>query len=104
MIRIALDPIPNQSFSIRLDDHFYNITLKSLAGIMGVTIVRDNVTLQDNMRAVAGTLLLPYRYQESGNFFILTNDGDLPNYTQFGITQFLIYMSQAEVEAGRAGT
>lgn len=104
MRRIPLEAIPNQSFSVRLDDALYDITIKEARGIMAVTIVRDNVELVSGLRATAGTPLLPYRYQESGNFIITTENDEIPYYTQFGVTQNLIYASQEELEVLRAGT
>ena len=49
-----------------------------------------------------GMPLLPYRYQERGNFLLLTNEGDLPDFTQFGVTQFLVYLTAAELATLRA--
>lgn len=104
MIEIALAVIPNQAFSIRLDNQVYDVTLKETDGVMSATIVRDGVTILSGTRVVAGTPLIPYEYLESGNFMLLTDDDDLPDYTKFGISQSLIYASQAELEALRAGT
>jgi len=103
MQEIALSNIPNQSLSVRLEDAQYDITLKACDGVMGVTIVRDNEVLISNVRAVCGVGLLPYRYLEEGNFFIDTLDDELPDYTKFGISQSLIYVTQAELAAIRAG-
>ncbi len=101
MIQIPLSPVPNQSFSIRATDHNYELTIKAAKGIMAVTIVRDNIILLSNIRAVAQFPLIPYRYLESGNFLILTQNDDLPDYTKFGDSQTLIYANQDELEALR---
>lgn len=101
MKQIAIEAIPNQSLSINLDDGLYNITLKSTNGCMSADIVRDGETILSGERIAAGTPLIPYRYLESGNFMLLTDDDDLPDYTKFGITQTLIYATQAELEALR---
>lgn len=95
---IPIEAIPNQSFTITLDGHFYNITIKESAGVMSCSIIRDNIAIQDNARISAGYLLIPYKYQENGNFFILTENDDYPYYDQFGITQYLIYITQAELD------
>jgi|SRR6185437_311954 len=104
MLEIDLAAIPNQALSIRLDDNQYNISIIETCGCMSVTILRNNEIIIQNVRAVGGTLLIPYRYLESGNFFIDTADNELPDYTKFGITQSLVYISQAELGAIRAGT
>lgn len=102
-MQIQIDAVPNQSFSTRLDDSRYVITLKETRGCMSATIVRDEVVVVSNARIVAGTPILPYEYQEQGNFIILTEDGDLPDWTKFGISQSLHYLSVAEIEAINAG-
>jgi hypothetical protein len=99
---IPLDPIPNQSLSIRLDGHRYIITVKEIGGMMGVTIERDNVVLVDMVRAVAGFPLLPYRYlsRDAGNFiFTHTDPGAYPYYEDFGTKSQLVYSTAAEIAA-----
>lgn len=103
MIQIQIDAIPNQRFTILLEQERYQITLKETRGVMSATIVRNDVILVQGARMVAGTPLLPYNYLEEGNFFLLTTNGDLPDYTKFGISQNLVYLTAAEVEAYRAG-
>lgn len=101
MIQINLSPIPNQSISVQLGGYFWEIILKETKGVMSATVIRDNVVLISNVRCAPGTPLLPYIFQESGNFLFLTNDGDYPYYTQFGISQGLIFASADELEVIR---
>ena len=104
MIEIALAAIPSQTFTIQVDGSTYNFALKATnTGIMVATIVRDNVVLLSAERLVAGYPMIPYFYLEEGNFVLTTMNDDLPYYSQFGITQFLIYASIAEIAALRAG-
>lgn len=103
MIEIEIAPIPNQSFSIRLEDNQYDITIRESVGCMCATVVRNNITILSNIRLVAGTPLIPFSYLESGNFVLDTQDELLPDYTLFGVTQFLYYFTQAEVASFRAG-
>lgn len=102
MISITLAAIPNQAVSMRLEDNLYKLTLRETRGVMSVDISRDDETIVRGLRAVAGTALLPYRYLETGNFVILTEDGEYPDYTKFGISQELVYVTVAELEALRA--
>lgn len=104
MIEIALVALPNQSFSLRLDSNLYNLTIKETNGCMCATIVRNNVTLLSNVRLVAQFPIIPYIYLEAGNFIISTLDDDLPDWTKFGISQTLLYVSEAELGELRAGT
>lgn len=98
---IPLQPIPNQTFSVTVDNSIYDITLKEANGIMAAFVVRDNVRIVSGMRLVAGWPMIPYQYLESGNFVLLTANNDLPYYTQFGISQSLIFFTQEELEVIR---
>ena len=99
--QIDIRPVPNQSFSATLDETRYQITLKEADGVMSVDITRDGATIAQGARIAAGTPLIPYRYQERGNFILITEGGCIPFYNQFGLTQFLIYASPAELVAFR---
>ncbi len=66
---------------------------------MFVDIIRNGSPVVLGMRAVAGTFLIPYKYLESGNFIIITANEEYPDYLQFGISQYMVYFSQAELEA-----
>lgn len=101
MQSIPLQAIPNQSFSITLDRNQWNFTLKTTNDVIAVSLTKNNVTLIENLRAVANTLIIPYRYLEDGNFLFLTKNFQLPDYTQFGVTQLLIYLSPADLVISR---
>lgn len=102
MIDIALAAVANQSMFVQLDERAYTLTVHAAGDIMSVSIMRDDVMLIEGLRITPGTPLLPYRYQESGNFVLVVDDGDLPDFTQFGITQFLVYLSAIELDEQRA--
>ena len=104
MIQIDLAAIPNQSMSVTLSEMNYDIAIKETRGCMSITIVRDNVTIVEGQRLVAGFPAIPYRYKENGNFVVTTLDDDFPDYTKFNISQFLIYITQEEIAALRAST
>jgi hypothetical protein len=80
----------------------YDIALRVINGAMAASITRDGVPVIRNIRATAGTPVLPYRYQEAGNFLFMTEDESMPYYDQFGITQFLVYVTVDELAAYRA--
>ncbi len=101
MIDVAIAAVPNQELTIQLEGIIYDIALREANGIMTASITRDGTAVARNTLAVAGTPLLPYRYQEAGNF-IMTTDGEaIPYWDQFGVTQFLVYLSAAELAAYR---
>lgn len=99
MLQIPIQALPNQKFSTRLDDVRYEFTIKETNGVMCFDMARDDIVILSGSRIVGGTPLLPYFYLQSGNFIMLTSGDDLPDYRQFGITQFLLYLSAAEVAA-----
>lgn len=96
---LDIQPLANQSFTVNLDESLYDFNITATNGVMSVTISRDNIELVTNIRMCAGTPLLPYTYLMQGNFFLLTENDDYPDYTQFGNTQQLLYLTLAEVEA-----
>ena len=97
MLDIPLDNIPNQSFSMTIENDFYDMTIKETNGVMSCSIIRNNIIIQQGARMTSGYLLIPYIYQESGNFFMLTENDDYPYYDRFGIDQFLRYIPQSEI-------
>jgi hypothetical protein len=101
MINIPLDSTPNQSFSVRLENQLYSFTIKETKGVMSCSLVRDNVTIFDGVRLTAGSPVVPFKYMETGNFVLTTSNGEIPDFNKFGVTQFLIYLTAAEMEAIR---
>lgn len=102
MIDVSLAAVPNQTLTIQLLDSIYAISVQATNGVMSASITRDGLSLIANQRLTPGTPVLPYRYQEQGNFVFATENETLPDYTQFGITQFLMYLTAEEVAALRA--
>lgn len=97
MRTINLDAIPNQELSVTLDGNRWDITIKECNGVMSATLLLNDVPLLSGQRIVAGSPLIPYRYmQGSGNFWILTENDELPDYNRFGVDQQFIYMSPGE--------
>lgn len=101
MIDVDLQAIPNQEFSIQIEDFRFELTVKEAIGCMAASVVRDGETIVSNVRLVAGAPVLPYGYQERGNFVLTTNADELPDYRQFGVTQFLVYVTPEELAALR---
>jgi hypothetical protein len=113
MIEVPIAAVPNQTLSIQLDQNNYDIEIYTTNrananltgdGVMGITISRNGVLIISGFRLVANYLLIPYEYLEDGNFVLITQNDEYPDYPQFGVTQNLIYASQAELGVIRAGT
>lgn len=113
MILVPIQALPNQTLSINTSDgNYYDISLYTTnranlnlagTGVMGCTINRNNVLIIAGQRLVPGYPVIPYEYLADGNFVLTTLNDEYPDYTQFGITQFLIYATQAEIGALSAG-
>lgn len=101
MIDIALQPVANQELSIPLEGSRYVITIKEANGTMAASIERDGEVVVSNTRIVADGLILQYRAQwfGFGNFMLATQDEAEPYFDQFGITQFLVYLTADELAA-----
>ena len=102
---IPLIPVPNQTFSVRLDGALFDVTLKTARERMTITITRDTVELIAGARCRPNLPLIPYGYQEgiTGNFFFRTQNDVYPHYSRFGGTDALYYLTRPELEALRHG-
>lgn len=99
---ITLQAIPSQEIIVTVDGNRYQISLKDAGGFMVYGVTRNGANILENgTRVVSGTPLLPYKYMEAGNFALQVPDSELPDYNQFGLTQFLYYASQEELESIR---
>ena len=95
---ITLLAVPNQTFSATINGVLWELTIKAAVGTMIADVKRDGVELVLGQRIVAEYPILPYRYlSHQGNFAILTRDGQLPWWEEFGRSQSLIYLEPAEV-------
>jgi hypothetical protein len=98
---VPIQAIPNQKFFIVLDGNQWDIGIRTTNGCISVSASLNGNPIMENMRAVAGTRVIPSKYQEAGNFVFITQNYEIPDYINFGVTQFLIYISQAELDAVR---
>lgn len=95
---ITLLAVPNQTFSATINGVLWELSIKVARGTMLADVRRDGVDLVLGQRIVAEFPILPYRYlSHRGNFAILTRDGELPWWEEFGRSQSLIYLEPAEV-------
>lgn len=101
METLPIQAVPNQQFSVVLDDNRWDITIKTTNGTISVSLTLNNEVVIENLRAVAGVRIIPAEYQEAGNFAIITQNLAIPEYTQFGVTQALLYFSAAELAVMR---
>lgn len=98
---VDIQSIPNQKFSVTLENSFYDIAIKEANGAMAIDIVRDGVAIVTGQRIVAGTMIIPYLYLETGNFFMINMADSLIYYPEFSVSQFLVYLSRQDLEVMR---
>ena len=102
--RLPLRAIANQALSALLDEQSYRLEFKSTRGVMVVTISIDGEPVVSGSRFFSDGLLIPYPHLEgAGGNFVLSTEGDaLPAFDQFDVTQFLTYLTAAEIADARA--
>lgn len=100
MINIPLQAIPNQSLSIQLNSEQYDIRIHDCTnGVMAIDIVINSVPLLTGIRLVGNYPIIVSEYMQNGNFILQTKNDEYPDYTQFGVTQYLIFANPSEIEA-----
>lgn len=93
MNNIPLQTIPNQAFSVTLNGARFDISLHAGIGVMSASITINDIIKIENVRCTAGTFLLPYLYEEFGNFLFFNLNNEIIFYPNFGSTQSLVYIS-----------
>ncbi|CAB3918879.1 hypothetical protein [Achromobacter mucicolens] len=95
---ISLLTVPNQSLSVTIAGVLWELSIKVARRTMLADVRRDGADLVLGQRIVAEFPILPYRHlSHQGNFAILTRDGELPWWEEFGRSQSLIYLDPVEV-------
>lgn len=100
MINIPLTAIPSQSLSILLNNEQYGIRIHDCGnGVMSIDIVINNVPLLTGIRLVSNYPIIVSEYMQNGNFILQTINDEYPDWTRFGVTQYLIFANPSEIEA-----
>lgn len=101
MQSIPLKALPSQIFTVSLDGNEWIIGVRSTNGTISVSLNLNGAVVVESVRAVAGEKIIPSKYEETGNFAIITTNFEIPDYIKFGSTQSLIYITQAELDVLR---
>lgn len=99
-VRIPLQAVPNQSFSLVLDEQQYELRFKEIGNAaMAVSVSLNGAVLLSNAHFCADAPLISYEYLEGsgGNFFFVSDNREIPYYTFFDVTQKLYYLTEAEM-------
>lgn len=97
---IDIAQVPNQSLSVTLEGVRWDIRIKQAVSSMAADLTADGVPVLSGQRIVAGTPIIPYEYLiNDGNFLIMTENDELPNWELFDVNQVLIYANFEEISA-----
>ena len=83
-----------------LDGNQWDFLLKTVEDTTVVSLALNGQDILDSARAAAGSFIIPSIYEESGNFFFVTQNFQLPFYTAFNVTQSLVYINLTAEELG----
>lgn len=107
---IPIQAVPSQTFSfIDPNTNQWDIAARFVGQpVAGVNIGQiafsftfNGSVLIQGVTAVAGYRIIPYDYLENGNFVLVTQGQQIPDYTQFGLTQTLVYLSESDIQSLR---
>lgn len=96
---VPLSAEPNQSFTVYLDSTRYAFRVFAAPGVMCVDLDIDGESVLRGSRLLAGEMVIPYPAQQVGNFVMLTDGDALPDWSAFGVSQTLVYLSPDELAA-----
>lgn len=95
---IPIQAVPSQSFSfIDPSSNQWDINIRLVAQQIAFSFTFNGALLIQGITAVAGARIIPYDYLENGNFVLITQSQQIPDYTQFGITQQLVFLEESDI-------
>lgn len=101
-LQIPIRNIANQTLNSVLNGQNCTITILTRGGQSYLSLQLDGNFIIQN-RKLTLTPVLPYTYMKSlfnGNLILINSDGNTdinPDYTKFGILQFLIFFTDADL-------
>lgn len=94
------DPYPNQTFVFNADGDVYRFSLRTIRGLLYATLRDDDDNvLVGSVRCVNRRWLLPFR-RNGGNFRFEDDNGQYPDYSNFGGSCRLVYYDADEIASG----
>lgn len=97
MKTIPLSAVPAQTFDVPLSGNTWTMVIRSMKGGMFGSFYKNGDAIILNTRIVPGQRILPCRYQEDGNFALITQNYAAADYTEFGTSQFMVYADADEI-------
>lgn len=102
---IPLDPIPVQELNYTYGDVRFTLTVRQLDdSIVTFSTIRNGEEISNSARAASAVSLIPFDYLDEGlgNFYFETANDELPHYSKFGISQFLLFVTPEELSDVRS--
>lgn len=100
MIIVQLLPIPTQELKLRILEELYTVQVRTTDKATFISISRNDIKIISNQILIPNATLLRYDYNISnGNFAFQTKNNELPDYNQFGVSQFLYYLTNEDLES-----
>ena len=95
---IPMEAVPNQELTLNIEGNRWLLRLKVAKSSMIADVYRNDAALLLGQRIAVGTPIIPYQYlQGAGNFILLVDGEELPDWRQFGVTQQLLYVEPGEL-------
>ena len=99
MKEIILQNVPQQRIEVDIDGVNYVLQFRTSQGLTIADVYADTELLKAGVVCAPGAALIPYKYlTRGGNFYFYCAENDYPYYEYFTSTQFLFYLTDAEIE------
>lgn len=97
---LKLQSTPMQQFTTTIGDYFYQITIRYVLNGMAFSFSADGVEILTNASTVQNTPIIQPRYiwEKYGNFMFICKENDYPNFEEFEITQFFVFLTVEEMQ------
>lgn len=98
MQTIPIEALPNQRLSVTIGANRWTLRIKVAVTSMIADVLLNDQPIILGQRIAAGTPIIPYPYLAiEGNFLLLIDSEELPDWRAFGRTQQLVYVTPEEL-------
>ena len=99
MYLIELDKIPNQTFTVMLDNTNYRVALRTIQGLTYISVWANGDLLFYNQLCTPNAYVNPFNYVSiNGKFYFKCTTGDYPYFKNFGLSQNLYFLTKEEAD------
>lgn len=98
MYLIELDKIPNQTFTVMIDNTNYQVALRTIKGLTYISVWANGEVLFYNQLCMPNSFVNPFNYvSTNGKFYFKSTTNDYPYFKDFGVTQTLYFLTKDEI-------